>query len=67
MVSVILGTREAVVRWYCFDPRKPSKATGFTLADKLDLKAVAQFPDKVAAKRAAELLGLPTWRFVAID
>lgn len=63
-MSYILATNHAVVRWYSFDPSRPAETV--EIIDRLDLARVPMYVKKEDAKRAAEALGLKTWRYVRI-
>jgi len=62
----VLATTETAVRWYSFDPRANERPISHELLPTLDLNLVPQLPDKEAAKRAAEALGLSTWRYIRL-
>ena len=51
-----------MVRWYAIAVNQKS----FELLDQLDLGRVIAYPDKTAARLAAQAIGLKTWRYVKI-
>ncbi len=65
-MSYVLATTETVIRWYRFDPRSNDRPISHELLATLDLNLIPQLPDKEAAKRAAEALGLSTWRYIKL-
>lgn len=62
----LLATTENKVRWYNFDMHTSARPIAFSLTTELDLSSAPTFPNKDAAKQAAQLLGLKTWRYVRI-
>ncbi|CAM3407409.1 hypothetical protein [Paracidovorax anthurii] len=65
-MSYVLATTENKVRWYKYEFGPGMKPGEFELLDQLDLHAVPNLGDKETAKRAAQALGLKTWRYVKI-
>lgn len=65
-MSYVLATTENKVRWYSFEFGTQTKPGNFILLPQLDLNEVPLFGDKETAKRAAQALGLKTWRYVQI-
>jgi len=65
-MSYIFATTENKIRWYKFISTSATKAGEYTLLDELIISEVLSFGDKAAAKNAAQLLGLKTWRYVRI-
>ncbi len=65
-MSYVLASTDSKVKWYKFR-RDPSLKPGdYELVMELDLTEVPLFNDKDEAKRAAQFLGLKTWRYVKI-
>lgn len=65
-MSYVLATPGNHVRWYQFAVSPLVQEGAYTLSVELDLGLVPNFADKAAAKRAAEALGLTTWRYVRV-
>ncbi len=58
----VVATTDTLVRWYAIAVNQKS----FELLDQLDLGRVIAYPDKTAARLAAQAIGLKTWRYVKI-
>lgn len=65
-MSYLLATTENKVRWYKFSSISATRVGEYILLDELIISEVPLFEDKAAAKNAAQLLGLKTWRYVRI-
>lgn len=65
-MTYVLGTTDNLVRWYRFAFNEHTRPGDFTLLAELDLRLTPQFEDKETAKRAAQALGLRTWRYVRL-
>ncbi|MEO7116059.1 MAG: hypothetical protein ABIZ18_09370 [Caldimonas sp.] len=65
-MSYVLATYGNHVRWYRFEMSSRLREGAFTLEAELDLGVVPVFANKDDAKRAAQALGLTTWRYVRI-
>lgn len=64
-MSYLLGTTTDLVEFYKFDIDKVKEGK-FTLTTELHLCSLNLFPDKDSAKRAAQALGLKTWRYIRV-
>lgn len=67
MASYVLATTHNKVKWYKFDLSPHLKPGAFELLDVLDLQEIPCFSDKQTAKRAAQALGLKTYRYVKLS
>lgn len=65
-MTYVLATTENVLRWYKFKFNERTSPDNFSLQIELDLSVIPQFGDKETAKKAAEALGLKTWRYVRL-
>lgn len=64
--SYVLATTGVKVQWYKFTFGKDLKRDDFELVNELDLMVVPIFGDKATALKAANALGLKTWRYVRL-
>ncbi len=65
-MSYVLASTDNKVKWYKFRSDSILKPGEYELLAELDLTVVPLFKDKAEAKRAAQFLGLKTWRYVKI-
>ncbi len=65
-MSYVLASTDNKVKWYKFRLDSSLKPGEYELLAELDLSVVPLFKDKDEAKRAAQFLGLKTWRYVKI-
>jgi len=63
-MSYILATTHDKVKWYRFSI--PPVKGSYELLNELDLTQVPYHKDEESAKKAAQALGLTTWRYVKV-